>query len=40
MRILAPVIVAFALLAGCVVQDVKPLPNVEAKQAVREIPAD
>jgi len=29
-----------ALLAGCVVEDVKPLPKVEAKQAVREIPAE
>jgi hypothetical protein len=40
MRILVPAIAAFALLAGCVVQDVKPLPKVEAKQAVREIPAE
>lgn len=29
-----------ALLAGCVVQDTKPLPKVEATQAVREIPAE
>jgi hypothetical protein len=39
-KILAPSIAALALLAGCVVQDVKPLPKVEAKQAVSEIPAD
>jgi hypothetical protein len=29
-----------ALLAGCMVQDTKPLPKVDAKQAVREIPAE
>ena len=40
MRLLLPAIAAFSLLAGCVVQDVKPLPKVEARQAVREIPAD
>ena len=28
-----------AALAGCVVQDTRPLPKVEATQAVREIPA-
>jgi hypothetical protein len=32
-------IVGLGLLAGCVVEDVKPLPKVEAKQAVQEIPA-
>jgi hypothetical protein len=36
----APAIAMLALLAGCVVEDVKPLPKVEAKQAVREIPSD
>lgn len=40
MRILAPAIAVFALLAGCVVEDVKPLPKVDAKQAVQEIPAE
>jgi len=35
-----PAIAMLALLAGCIVEDVKPLPKVEAKQAVREIPAD
>ncbi len=40
MKFAAPVIATLALLAGCVVQDVKPLPKVEAKQAVREIPSD
>jgi len=29
-----------ALLAGCVVQDTRPQPKLEATQAVREIPAD
>ena len=40
MKFAAPVIAVLALLAGCVVQDVKPLPKVEARQAVSEIPAD
>jgi hypothetical protein len=35
----AGVLVLAALVAGCVVQDTKPLPKVEATQAVREIPA-
>jgi hypothetical protein len=35
----AGVLVLAALMAGCVVQDTKPLPKVEATQAVREIPA-
>src|SRR5689334_12866017 len=29
-----------AALSGCVVQDTKPLPKVDARQAVREIPAE
>jgi hypothetical protein len=33
-------IAGLALLAGCVVEDVKPLPKVEAQQAVQEIPSD
>ena len=33
-------IAGLALLAGCVVEDVKPLPKVEAQQAVQEIPAE
>ncbi len=40
MKFLASSIAVLALLTGCVVQDVKPLPKVEAKQAVKEIPAD
>jgi hypothetical protein len=40
MKLLAPAIAALALLTGCVVQDVKPLPKVEAKQAVKEIPSE
>jgi hypothetical protein len=36
----ASAVALLALLAGCVVEDVKPLPKVEARQAVREIPAD
>ena len=40
MKFAAPAIALFALLAGCVVEDVKPLPKVEAKQAVREIPSE
>lgn len=40
MKFPVPAIALLALLAGCVVQDVKPLPKVEATQAVREIPAD
>jgi hypothetical protein len=39
-KLLVPAIAALALLAGCVVEDVKPLPKVEAKQSVREIPAE
>ncbi|MEJ0099673.1 MAG: hypothetical protein WDO12_08025 [Pseudomonadota bacterium] len=40
MRLLVSTLAALALLAGCVVEDVKPLPKVDAKQAVREIPAE
>lgn len=40
MKYATPFIAMLVLLAGCVVQDVKPLPKVEARQAVREIPAD
>ncbi len=40
MRPLVPIVAALVLLAGCVVEDVKPLPKVDAKQAVREIPAE
>lgn len=40
MKFAVPAIAMFALLAGCVVEDVKPLPKVDARQAVREIPAD
>ena len=40
MRLIALAIAGLGLLAGCVVEDVKPLPKVEATQAVREIPAD
>jgi hypothetical protein len=29
-----------AVLSGCVVQETRPLPKVEATQAVREIPAE
>jgi hypothetical protein len=39
-KIASPAIAVLALLAGCVVQEVRPLPKVEAVQAVREIPAD
>ncbi len=31
---------AYTLLAGCIVQETKPLAKVEAQQAVQEIPAD
>jgi hypothetical protein len=31
---------AYALLAGCIVQETKPLAKVEAQQAVQEIPSD
>lgn len=40
MKLAAPGIAVLALLSGCVVQEVRPLPKVEAVQAVREIPAD
>ena len=33
-------LLALLVLAGCVVEDTKPLPKVEAKQAVREIPSE
>jgi hypothetical protein len=36
----AGVLLLVALLAGCVVQDTRPQPKLEATQAVREIPAD
>ncbi len=36
----AGVLLLAALLAGCVVQDTRPQPKLEATQAVREIPAD
>jgi len=39
-RIAVASLAALVLLAGCVVQDVKPLPKVEARQAVREIPSE
>ena len=35
----AALLLCAGLLAGCVVQDTRPLPKVEATQAVREIPA-
>jgi hypothetical protein len=36
----ASCLVALALLTGCVVQDTKPQTRIDAKQAVREIPAE
>lgn len=36
----AAVLLLAATLAGCVVQETRPLPKVEATQAVREIPAE
>jgi hypothetical protein len=40
MKLRALLLTLTSLLAGCVVQDTKPLPKVEVTQAVREIPAE
>lgn len=36
----APVLLLAAALSGCVVQDTRPLPKVDARQAITEIPAE
>jgi hypothetical protein len=39
-RVCVPLLLLAAALSGCVVQDTKPLPKVDARQAVSEIPAE